>query len=139
MFVEGLADSCSLDVADRVAGAGLSSEEVAALRGRTRQWSDSVLSFTMVQLRANATEDPLAAKILRSNSRTCVICGARGIGWIPLCHKHGVSFATGPDARSALTGKVKLVDALAKFVQKRRKTPLATEPEDPEELDPESY
>ena len=130
VFVEGLKESCSLDVAERVAGVGLGSDEVAILRGRTRQWADQILAFTMTQLRANAIDDPLAAKILRANSQTCTICGSRGLGWIPLCHKHGVSFAGGPHARSALRGKTSLLDALAKYVQKRRKPGWSRDPED---------
>jgi hypothetical protein len=138
VFVEGLKDSCSLDVADRVAGVGLGTDEVAVLRGRTRQWSDQLLAFTMIQLRANAMDEPLAARILRANSQACTICTSRGLGWIPLCHRHGVTFASGPDARAALRGKTSLLDALAKFVQKRRKPGHSPVAEDPDDFDPDA-
>ena len=129
VFVDGIEESCSLDVADRVGGAGLHPAEVARLRGRTRQWVDQVLANAMMHLRAVAEEDPIAAKVLRGRGRSCALCPVRGTGWLPLCHRHALAFANSTHGRAVLKNKVPLIEAIGNFTAARRRLrPSVTSP-----------
>lgn len=119
-FVEGVQESCSLDVADRAKGVGLRSAEVAVYTGRTRQSAEQVLAGALIRLRIEADKTPTTVGALRAGGGFCALCGRRGVGWIPLCHDHARSFGTSPHARRVLGGERTLLEGLADFVQRQR-------------------
>ncbi len=121
-FVDGLQDSCSLDVADRNVGVGVSPKKIGELTGRTRQSSDQILAGALIHLRAISDENPLIAKALRSSGGLCALCPRRSVGWLPLCLTHARAFGNSPHARKVLENQGSMLESLAGFTRDSRRS-----------------